>query len=90
MPYIKAKDREKYNSLIEDIIDELTDHGFKPFEVGDLNYIISKICWELFDKNRRYKTGNDILGVLSGVEKEFYRRKLGIYEDEKVKSEGDI
>jgi hypothetical protein len=34
---------KKYDSLIEDIVDELTDHGFKGFKPEDLNYVIAQI-----------------------------------------------
>lgn len=90
MPYIKELHREKYKGPVQDIIDELTDHGYKPFEAGDLNYVISSIVWKLFDSNKKYKTANDLSGVLTNVQAEFYRRKVAPYEDEKIKENGDI
>jgi len=90
MPYIKQEDRKKYDGLVEDIVDVLTEHGFKPADVGHANYVISSIIWKLFDQNKRYKTANDLAGVLSCVDKEFYRRKVVPYEDEKIKENGDL
>ena len=90
MPYIKKEDRKKFDSVIEDVVDALTEHGFKPVSVGELNYVISKIIWGIFDKNPSYTIGNNFLGTLTAVQLEFYRRKLGPYEDVKIKENGDI
>lgn len=90
MPYIKKDDRKSYDSLIEDIVDALTDHGHKPVDVGHANYVISSIIWKLFDANKRYKTANDLVGVLECVKAEFYRRKVSKLEDDKIIENGDI
>ena len=90
MPYIKQEDRKKFDSLIEDVVDALTDHGFSPVKPGDLNYVISKMVWEIFDRNPSYTLGNNLTGVLECVKQEFYRRKLAPYEDEKIKENGDL
>jgi hypothetical protein len=90
MPYIKKEDRKKFDSIIEDFVDALTEHGFKPFSEGELNYVISKIIWGMFDTKPSYKLGNNLVGVLECVKQEFIRRKLNPYEDEKIKENGDI
>lgn len=90
MPYIKTEDRTKYDDLIEEVVDVLTEHGFKSCDVGDLNYFISQVVWKLFDANKKYKTANDLAGVLACVDKEFYRRKVSPYEDEKIEQNGDL
>lgn len=90
MPYIAKADRPKFDSLIEDVVDALTDHGYKPADEGEVNYFISSVIWKLFDMNKKYKTANTLSGVISCVDKEFYRRKVGPYEDEKIKSNGDL
>jgi hypothetical protein len=90
MPYIEKKDREKLDSEIEDVIDALTNHGFKTAVVGDVNYVFSKIIWTLFQKNRSYTNGNNLVGVLECVKQEFIRRQLNPYENEKIAQNGDI
>lgn len=90
MPYIKAEERKAYDSLVEDIVDALTDHGFKFPEVGHINYVISKIIWSLFKQKVSYTVGNNLMGVLECVKQEFYRRQLVPYEDSKIKENGDV
>lgn len=90
MPYIAKADRPKFDSLIEDVVDALTDHGYKNFEQGELNYVVSSIVWKLFEQNKKYGTGSKLKGVLDDVKDEFYRRKMVPYEDEKIKEHGDL
>lgn len=90
MPYIKQEDRKQYNSAIEDLLDAISNHGFSPVKPGDLNYVISKMVWEIFDKNPSYTRGNELVGVLECIKQEFIRRRLNVYEDEKIKENGDL
>lgn len=90
MPYIKELDRKKYDSLIEDVVDALTGHGFEANSTGDINYVISNIIWQLFDKQPSYKVANELMGVIECVKQEFYRRRVSPYEDEKIHINGDI
>ena len=90
MPYIKKEDRPKFNSVIEDVVDELTDHGFATFKVGELNYVLSSIIWKLWSKKESYANGSSLCAVLGDVEAEFRRRKFDPYEDSKIKENGDI
>ena len=90
MPYIIPADRIQFDPKIKEVISVITNNGSSKAKVGDINYVFSKIIWELFDKNPSYTLGNDLMGVLEGVRSEFYRRKLGPYEDQKMKENGDI
>jgi hypothetical protein len=98
MPYIESLHRQNYNKSIYQLVDQLStiDHSNptkrvdKNVDVGDLNYVISKLIWTLFDKNKRYKTANDIIGVLECVKLEIYRRQIATYEEEKCKANGDL
>jgi hypothetical protein len=58
--------------------------------VGEVNYVISSIIWELFKYKRSYTIGNNLIGVLECVKQEFYRRQLAPYEDKKIKENGDL
>lgn len=92
MPYIKKERRELYDKHIEQLITKIMqDVDFaSQVPVGDLNYIISKLIWNIFDSTMSYTVGNNLIEVLECVKKEFYRRKLAVYEDEKIKVNGDI
>ena len=71
--------------MLEELICKLTTD--KP---GDINYVLSKIVWQLFDRNPRYTTANTLIGVLEAVKLQFYRRKVIPYEMRKCHNEGDI
>ena len=82
MPYIEQDSRPGFDEAIEQL---------KPEKAGELNYVISRICADyLARKGKKYSNLNEIMGVLSCVAKEFYRRVAAPYEDEKIKENGDI
>ena len=87
MPYIKKDKRKIYDPIIERAVTEILKDDM---DVGSINYLVSSIVWKLFEKEKRYRTGNNLLGVLDCVSREFYRRKLAKYEDSKIDSEGDL
>ena len=88
MPYIKEERRLEYDSIIEDLVKKL-----KPLVnddlCGDLNYIISRICWSLSIPTR-YARINMIMGVLSAATAEYYRRMAAPYEEKKILENGDV
>lgn len=88
MPYIKPNDRECFDPHIGQLIRSLTYN--RQWTAGELNYIISSIVWDLFKDKQKYQTANDIVGALTNVQLEFYRRMVAPYEDEKISENGDI
>jgi hypothetical protein len=92
MPYIKPLDREIYDKEINALVEKLTDGDkYTSPTVGEVNYIISSIIWNVYRKvGPSYTLGNNLIGVLECVKQEFYRRQLGPYEDAKIKENGDI
>jgi hypothetical protein len=92
MPYIKPDARMKFDEGINSIIDALKQNvnSDEQPNMGELNYVISSIVWELFKDSRSYSTGNALVGVLECVKQEFIRRKLNEYEDEKIEENGDL
>lgn len=90
MPYIKPEDRSKFKNVIEESVNILSSNGIGHFDVGEVNYLFSKILWRLFDQNPKYATANNLVGVLDSVKTEFQRRKVGPYEDKKIAENGDI
>ena len=92
MPYIKEVNRKKLDHLINDIICKL-DLKFNVenrIDVGELNYIISKIIWTMFKRHKSYRTANDLIGVLECIKLEFYSRQVSNYEDVKKIENGDV
>lgn len=79
MPYIKTKDRE------------LLGEGAAPDNAGELNYTITKLLLNYLQrKGTSYAVINEIMGVLSCVGREFYRRHAAPYEDQKIDENGDV
>lgn len=79
-PYIKQADREN-----------LDISNIKPSDAGELNYVISSLVSQYLERKEvRYTNLNEIIGVLTAVQKEFYRRVVAPYEDKKIEENGDI
>ena len=93
MPYIKQKDRDKFNHMFLNGInlDTLDAVGSRCDNPGDLNYAITTIVHTyLNNKGKNYQHYNDILGALEGVKFELYRRSVAPYEDLKIIENGDV
>ena len=84
MPYIKAEDRPK-------ILNKLKSLSMEIDSSGELNYTISKLIDLLMQKwGEKYENYNAVMGVLTNVQFELYRRKVAPYEDKKIAENGDI
>lgn len=84
MPYIK---QERQVFLDRDDHSDQED----PKNAGELNYVLTTIIRDYFYGNGgRYQQINDIMGALEGAKTEFYRRVAAPYEDEKIKTNGDV
>ena len=88
MPYIKKKDREKFQPIIMAF-----QHAMRQTDgisEGELNYIITQLCiyYGRWGK-KSYSRLNATLGVLDAVAREYYRREVTLYENEKCKLNGD-
>jgi len=73
------------NASIKDLLREP-----KVLQAGELNFLISSLVWAVFESNPCYQKANELLGVLSAVILEFYRRRVAGYEDQKIKENGDL
>lgn len=87
MPYIKTKDRVKYEGVLKELIDILRGLPVERID-GELNYVITKILKESYPL--RYFNLNRAVGVLECAKLEFYRRVVAPYEDIKIKESGDV
>ena len=83
MPYIKEDQREAWDQIVEGMN---LDPGY--VSVGDLNYLITKIL--LSYGPEKYADFNALVGMLECCKLEFYRRAVAVYEDEKIKENGDV
>lgn len=87
MPYIKISERLNWmDSGLRDLLRAINGKT----KAGDLNFIIFSIMKRAVGKTLCYKRLNELLGVFTCATKEFYRRIVAPYEDEKIKSNGDI
>ena len=81
MPYIK-KDRRIIYSQPQQLMAK---------DAGELNFLITKLIHGYLDKNGIcYQRFNDIIGALEGAKLEIYRRRIALYEDVKIKENGDV
>ena len=79
MPYIDEKTRR------------FIDNGGSIQNVGELNYFITKVITNyIMTRGESYQTYNDVLGILTAIPLELYRRKIAQYEDEAIKRNGDV
>lgn len=90
MPYIKQEDRGRFDPHIVSLLSELTRGGTTSPKSGEINYVISKLIWELFESAPSYNEGNALIGALECAKLEFYRRELAPYEDKKISENGDV
>lgn len=86
MPYIKQENRDIFDPLLESII-----RGVEVAEVGDLNYIITRIVHKWIEKQGlKYKNLNAAIGVLECAKLELYRMIAAPYENGKQMENGHI
>lgn len=88
MPYIKEKDKSKFELGPEGAT---TGLYFGATSAGELNYCLTKVVLNYLNtKGKCYQTINDIRGALEGAKLEFERRIAYPYEDKKIKENGDV
>jgi hypothetical protein len=87
LPYIKSGNRNKYNTILKELIETLK--ALPPQEAdGELNYIVTKMLKEIYPL--RYFHINRAVGVLECIKLEYYRRVAAPYEDAKIQESGDV
>ncbi|HRS26005.1 MAG TPA: hypothetical protein P5140_05630 [Methanofastidiosum sp.] len=88
MPYITQEQRKELDPFINCLASKVSSSG-------GLNYAITRLCVlvakeGLKVERSKYLVFNTIVGVLSCVMLEFYRRVVASYEDKKKKQNGDV
>ena len=71
MPYIKLEDRERYDEIIDKLVDEIGSTGVNP---GHLNYIITKLVHEFIPAEPSYTDLNEAVGVMECAKLELFRK----------------
>jgi len=67
------------------------DGGAQPLNAGQLNYKITQLCKQYLKfYGTSYAQLNEIVGVLECAKQEFYRRVVVLYENFKLKTNGDV
>lgn len=82
MPYIKQERREELDGYEDNF-----EYAENP---GELNYQLTTLVRNYFERHKNYQGINDILGALEGAKLEFYRRVVVPYEDKKIVENGDV
>ncbi len=91
MPYITKELREQLDPSIELLFAELDYMGDSKNLAGLMNYSISALISKLLDtKGLNYHNINELIGMLECAKLELYRRVASPYEDDKIKSNGDV
>jgi len=85
MPYIESKEDRIF-------LDKMIAYFFKHGKVhGRLNYFIFKLVKENIRINgESYGIYKEMIGELEMCKLEIYRRMCALYEDKKIKENGDV
>jgi hypothetical protein len=80
MPYIDQASR-----------DAIDQEGHAPATVGELTYVLYRAALDYaVQQGICYQTFAEVLAALDATSKEFYRRQVAPYEDEKIAANGDV
>jgi len=87
MPYIKPEHRPELDEIVGQILKHFGKIQEKEWD-GCLNYLFTKTLKSLFKPS--YLNFERVMGLLTCVQHEFYRRWVSPYEDSKMKMHGDV
>ncbi len=92
MPYIKQNFRDELYPLIDALATKINEiHAKNPAQTRDglLNFSVTEMLNECFP-DARYTDFNEIIGFIECCKLEYYRKKIGPYEDEKETENGAV
>lgn len=96
MPYIRQSKRKDIEDIVklESFLEALEDYDLKSkLEVGDMNYIITKILHKylhILHCIPNYQDYNTVIGLIECIKQEFYNKKVIPYEELKLNENGDL
>jgi len=88
MPYIKLDQRKNYHPELDQLIAKLLSVPEEDRD-GHINYCVTWLLKQLYYPPK-YKRYNRAMGVLDCIAREYYRRVVAPYEDEKIKENSDV
>lgn len=68
----------------------LVIHAHRVGEIGELNYLITRLVVDYLGEEPNYRKINEVIGVLECAKLELYRRVAAPYEDKKCDENGDV
>ena len=92
MPYIKQDHRnELYEAIdqLSSVIKKLNKENSAQTRDGLLNFSVTEILNQVYP-DARYHDFNEIIGFLECCKLEYYRKKIGPYEDLKETENGPV
>lgn len=91
MPYISQNERTLLDPKLDAVISQIKDltGGYPLAFAGLLNYCCTRLALGVITE-RKYGYIALVTGVFHNLLDEFYRRYAALYEDEKIKQNGDI
>jgi hypothetical protein len=71
-------------------VKKVLDLGQRPDDASELHYRLTRLCVQyLNDRGESSATYLDIVGALESAKLEFYRRRVGLFEDTQCAQFGD-
>ena len=85
MPYLTEQNKDYFKEFLAALQHISIANG------GELNFILTEVIKQfLVTHELRYETYNTVIGALESCKQEFYRRKVGPYENVKALQNGDV
>ncbi len=92
MPYIVEDKRRVLQQSIDSLVNDLRQlecDDSNNSMAGNINYVFTTVLARVYSPVN-YDNVNEVSGILSCVDKEFYRRLAAPYEDQKSFDNGDV
>ncbi len=70
--------------------EELVNRPDEAKTIGELNFVLTEIILDYLPIAPTYADYNAIMGVLGCIQHELYRRIISLYEDIKIRENGDV
>ena len=84
MPYINQNRRDELDPLMKELAETIGTPG-------EMNYTMTRLIHKYIqDYGESYDAYNSMVGVLECCKLELYRRKVVIYENQKIEQNGDV
>lgn len=92
MPYIQKDFRQELDPVIDEFIKKVNEiYAKNPEQTRDglLNYSITTMLNGIYPQTR-YHPLNEVIGMLECCKLEYYRKRIGPYEDIKEQENGPV